>query len=891
MTPFVLLVSLLPSPTAPSESFEFWPGARYDPAVPSFEKVFAHAPGEAILSHAEILAFVEALAAAKPDQIRVFEYARSWEGRKLVYAVIGSKPNMARLDEIRANRKRLAEPRRTREDEARALIESEPAITWLAYGVHGNEISSPDAGLLTAYHLLAAVDDPMVNQILAETLVVIVPTQNPDGRDRFVHQFDVAYGIEPAAHPLAAEHDEPWPGGRTNHYYFDLNRDWLTLTQPETRGHVAAYLEWFPQIFVDLHEMGGNSTYYFAPEAVPYNPHITAAQRESLELFGRNNAKWFDRYGFLYFTREVYDAFYPGYGASWPLFHGSIATTYEQASARGLVFRRSDGTDLLFRDGVRHHFVASLSTAETVARERRRLLESFWQHRKSAVEEGRTEKVKAYVLANEGDRTAVRKAAGILGEHGIEVSRSPVALRGCGGREAPAGSYVIDLAQPAKRLIRTLLDPDVPLEAEFLQEQERRRRRKLPDEIYDVTGWSIPQIFNVEALACDAVPSGGFEPAGSERIEPGRVEGANEASEGRAQLSYLVPWGTQAAGRLLAAALREDLRVLSSDREIHQGGTVYPTGTLVFMVAHNREDLHETLERLARETGARVVATESGWVDAGVNFGSRNVQHVRKPRVAIAWDEPTSTSSAGATRFVLERQYGYPVTPIRARRLAGADLRAFDVLLLPEGDYGPILGEDGKAKLQAWVREGGTLIGIGEAVYYLTSSGLLDSKRENQPAAEKDSTEKKDEPPALILTTEEDYLKAIEPPEERPDSVAGVVVRAKLDPEHWLNAGMGKTVHAVVNGRSIFTPLTLDKGQNPAILEEASKLVASGYLWEENRKQLAFKPLTMVQSHGLGLVVAFAFDPNFRAYMEGLNVMFLNAVFRGPARARPAVLQ
>ncbi len=602
----------------------------------------------------------------------------------------------------------------------------------------------------------------------------------------------------------------------------------------------------------------------------------------ALEIFGRNNAKWFDRYGFLYFTREVYDAFYPGYGASWPLFHGSIATTYEQASARGLVFRRSDGTDLRFRDGVRHHFVASLSTAEVVARERRRLLEGFWQYRKSAVEEGRTEKVKAYVLANEGDRTAVRRAAGILVEHGIEVSRAASAIRGCGDRDAPDGGFVIDLAQPAKRLIRTLLDPDTPLEAGFLEEQERRRRKKLPDEIYDVTGWSIPQIFNIEALPCESLPTGDRESVTADRFEPGTVEG-------RAQLSYLVPWGTQASARLLAAALRENLRVLTADREIRQGGAVYPTGTLIFMVAHNPDGLHETLERLARETGARVVATDSGWVDAGVNFGSRNVQDVRKPRVAIAWDQPTATGSAGATRFVLERQYGYPVTPIRSRRIAEADLRAFDVLILPEGDYASTFGDDGKAHLQSWVREGGTLIGIGEAVSYLASSGLLDSKRENQPAPEKASEEKEDKPPAMIFTTEEDYLKAIEPPEERPDAVAGVVVRARLDPEHWLNAGMGKTVHAVVNGRSIFTPLTLDKGQNPAILEEASKLLASGYLWEENRNQLAFKPLTMVQEHGLGLVVAFTFDPNFRAYMEGLNVMFLNAVFRGPARARPPV--
>ena len=448
------LISTLVLVGSASAQEAFWPGVSYDASVPTMEQVLGHAPGDRIVSHAEMLEYLEALTEARPAQIQVQEYARTWEGRELVYAVIGSPANMGRLDELRANIQKLADPRTTTEAEAAAIIENQPAVTWLAYGVHGNEISSPDAGLLTAYHLLAAQGDEVVETILRETLVVIVPTQNADGRDRFVNHFRVAEGIAPSAHPAAAEHDEPWPGGRTNHYYFDLNRDWLALTQPETQGHVRALLEWFPQIFIDLHEMGGNSTYYFTPEAIPYNPHITSGQRETLDVYGRNNAKWFDRYGFLYFTREIYDAFYPGYGASWPLFHGTLAATYEQASARGLVFRRNDGTDLHFRDGVRHHFVASIATAETTARNRVRFLNGFWTYRQSAIEEGRSESVKAYAIRNEGDTAAVRKLAGILAEHGVEVSRATAAFTGCGsGSDFPAGSLIVELAQPAKRLI------------------------------------------------------------------------------------------------------------------------------------------------------------------------------------------------------------------------------------------------------------------------------------------------------------------------------------------------------------------------------------------------------------------------------------------------------
>ena len=495
----LLSLALAGSVFAQKKTIDMWPGAQYDPAVPTIKKVLGYEPGERIAPHAHLMKYFEALAAAQPNRVKLIEYTKSWEGRKLIIAVVGNEANIKRLPEIQAGMKKLADPRKTSDADAQKLIGSLPALVMLAYNVHGNEISGSDAAMETAYHLLAAKGDKIVDSILANTLVMIDPTQNPDGRDRFVHNFEVAEGLEPIANPLAAEHAEPWPGGRTNHYMFDMNRDWFAMTQPETRGRIKTLLDWYPQVFVDLHEMGGDSTYYFAPEAVPYNPHITKSQKESLFLFGRNNAKWFDQFGFRYFTREVFDAFYPGYGASWPIYYGGIAMTYENASARGLLWTKSDETTFSFAESVQKHFVASISTAEATANNRKLLLENFWNYRKTAIEEGKAEANKEYVLLRKGDVTAADRLANLLAEQGIEVRKSRDSFA-VNGTTAPGGSYIISAAQPMKRMLRTLLDPDVKMEEDFLKEQERRRKKKQRDEIYDVTGWSLPLQYNVTQL-------------------------------------------------------------------------------------------------------------------------------------------------------------------------------------------------------------------------------------------------------------------------------------------------------------------------------------------------------------------------------------------------------
>lgn len=875
------------------DEIEFWPNANYDPAIPTFNDVLGYSPGERITWHADAVRYFEALAAAAPERVDLHRYAESWEGRELIYVVVSSAANMARINDVKAGMQRLADPRVTTRAEAATIIANQPAVTWLSYGVHGNEISSTDASMLTAYHLLASRGDARVADIMRDTVVVIDPMQNPDGRDRFIHHFEIAEGLVPDADRISAEHDEPWPGGRTNHYLFDLNRDWFILTQPETRGRVAILQEWYPVAFVDAHEMGSDGTYYFAPEAIPYNPHLADDQRASLQLFGRTNAGWFDRFGIDYFTREVYDAFYPGYGASWPSYFGSIAMTYEQASTRGLVFRQYDGNEVSYAYTVRNHFLTSMGTAETVQANRQKFLNDFYDYRVSAIDEGASESIRSYIIPTQADQPAANKLAGLLVQQGVDVGRATEAFNVCGASYA-AGSYIINTSQPAKRLIRTLMDPDVPLEADFLAEQERRRAKNMGDQIYDVTAWSMPLMMNVRADSCNRAVNARVVATGPEIIQPGVVSG------GSGSVAYLVPWGTAAATRLLANALTDGLKVKSSNLAFTHMGTRYPSGTLIVDVADNDSGLAAAMAELASTTGANVVAVDDSWVTDGPNFGSGNVVRFSRPKVAIAWDTPTSSNVAGNTRFVVERQFDYPVTAIRTSRMASSDLSQYHVIVLPEAGgsgYAAVLGEQGTENLKDWVAKGGVLIGIGTANRYLADPdvGLLSIRREDavvetdeeKGGGKGDGDEESSTVPGTYITTAAEYQALVTPDKGRLDSVAGVLVRADVDPDHWLGAGVLSPLNVLIRGSDVYTPIAIDKGVNVARFRPADDLVASGYIWEENRRQLAYKPFVVAEGNGRGFVIGFTQDPNVRAYLDGLNVIFMNAIFRGSAVARP----
>ena len=886
--------------TSSAKKFDFYPSASYNPQIPTLEQVVDHSWGEKITSHGEMERYIKALAEASKN-VELMEYGETWEGRKLYYLIVASEENLARLDQIKSGMQKLADPRKIGSDEADDLIENLPSIVWLAYGVHGNEISSTDAGLLTAYHLVAAKNDSVAKIVLENTVVIIDPLENPDGRDRFVNYFRQTRGRWPDADQKAAEHNEDWPGGRTNHYLFDMNRDWFAITQPETRGRVQAYLEWYPQVFVDLHEMGSNSTYYFAPPAAPLNPEMPPSQIKWLENFGRNNAKWFDRLKFDYFTSEIFDSFYPGYGEGWPMFHGSIGMTYEQASTRGLVVKRSDETTMHYRDAVQHHFIASLATAETAATQRLALLRYFYDYRKSAIQEGSQEPVKEYIIPPGRDPNRADHLASLLVSQGIEVKRSESSFTNSkvrdyyGGqvqsKRFPAGTYLISLAQPEKRLAKTLLAKHTSLDDSFIKEQLRRHKKRLGDQIYDVTAWSLPLIFDTEAYMAESPSSGRFTVLTESVKTPGTIQG------GKAQLAYLIPWGTNSAAKALANLLRQEVRVFSTDKSMTLNGKKFPRGSLIVKVKNNPVDLHPRLEKIAAETGVEIVATNTSWVDEGANFGSRNVNFLKKPKVALAYNLPTQPYSIGLTRYLIEQKYGYPVTIMNTSQLGRFDLSKHNVLILPnagrffDGGYSQVLGESGAKKIKAWVQNGGTLITFGDATRWLTDEkvGLLATSREfkggKPEKKEKDKEAKSDKTKksAPDLSEPFDVEKAIQPSEELPGSTPGAIMRVALDSEHWLAFGYDGDANVMVSSRNIFTPIKLDKGRNVGLYMPEDKVVVSGFTWEDARKQIANKAYLMHQQHGRGHVVAFAEDPNYRAFMDGLNLLFMNAIFFGPA--------
>jgi hypothetical protein len=871
----------------------YYPGANYDPAIPSPQSVLGYAIGEAISPHAKVMAYFDALAAAAPTRVKLFDYGRSWQGKRLIYAAIGAPDKIANLEGIQADAQRLADPRRLSAGEADAIIARHPAVVWLAYSVHGDEISPAESSMQLAYHLLAARGDPRIPSIAANTLVIMVPTQNPDGRDRFISGNTNAMGMAPDSDPMAAERDQQWPGGRINHANFDLNRDWFALTQPETRGHTAAMLKFYPAIVVDAHEMGSEQTFFFPPEANPINPTMPAEQRALRSVIGQNTARLFDQAGINYFTRENYDAFYPGYGDGWPSTQGAVSMTFEQGSSRGLAVRRNNGTTLTYADAIKAHFTATLSTVEVAARDRARFVRAFYDFRRTAIAEGRSEAVKAYVIPAQNDQASADKLAAILTRNGIEVGRARASFSACGKTYA-TGSYVVSAAQPTKRLIRNLLEREIPLEPAFIAEQERRRRAGLEDEIYDVTAWSLPLLYNVNIDTCATDPAVASDAVGPALIRPTGV------TRPEATVVFVVPSGNVSTTRFMATALRAGINLRAMEEAFTLEGRAFPAGSLVVLRSENSPTLNTALADAARTTGANIIGFDTSWVTEGPSLGSEKAVRLRNPRIAIAWDTPVDRYSAGATRYILERKFGVPITPIRTRRLASAALGAFDVIIIPdaEGDYAATLGEGGARNLKTFARNGGVVIGLGGGTAWMAdpSVDLTSLRRENATVSEADAKARLPAPKpkegestidGVNLPDAFGYANAINERSRDPIPLDGAIVRAQTTGSHWLTAGIAPSLTMMLIGSDIYRPLTRDQGDNVVTFAGPRDVAVSGIVWQQNREQLAFKPVTAVQRVGRGYVVAFTTDPTYRGQSDGMDALLMNAIYNAAARARP----
>ncbi|MEK7660684.1 MAG: M14 family metallopeptidase [Pseudomonadota bacterium] len=860
-----------------------WPNADYDPAIPTPRSVLGYDIGERITPPSEIIRYFEALQTALPERVKIFDYGRTWQNRRLIYVAIGAPEQIRNLDAIKANSLALADPRRTTPAQSDAIIAAQPTIIWLANSVHGDEISPADSSMMVAYHLLASRGDNRMANIRQNSLTIIVPSQNPDGRARVLANNEQAIGLEADADELAAERDQPWPGGRMNHYNFDLNRDWISLTQPETQGHVAAYLQWYPTILVDAHEMSRDETFFFPPEADPINPFHTAGQRALRASIGRNNARWFDNFGFNYFTREIFDGFYPGYGDGWPTAHGTIALTYEQGSSRGLRSRGRDGNVLTYRDTVHHHFVAAMSTIEVGARDRQQFLRSFYEFRRTAISEGQS--AGNYFIPTQSDQASADKMAQLMVRQGIDVKVANGSFNACGNNYG-AGSYIVSGAQPSSRLIRNLLDRNVALDRDFIARQQDRRNRGLEDEIYDVTAWSLPLMFNVVVANCNANPQVATNPVTPQSGLSGNVLNPD------AKVGYVVASGSAAYIRFEALALRNGLKMRALEESFTLEGKAYPAGSIVLLNSENSDGLGGKVALLANQSGANIVGFDDSWVTNGPSLGSPKAVKLRLPRIAIAWDAPTDPYSAGNTRFVIERNIGFNVTPIRTRNLRSASMARFDVLILPDTNAGylTMLGEDGISNLKAYVQNGGTIIALGGATRFLAAPNveLLATRRETAtPSGEARSRETSATVAGTSISDKSEYENTIKEDAADPISVDGAIVRVETSEPHWLTQGLPANLYVMYQGSDIFRPLNRANGANPLLFSSKPNLVASGVVWEANQEQMALKPYAMVQPRGRGFVIGINSDLTYRAHSDGLNALLLNAIVQSTARANP----
>ncbi len=859
---------LLPSAATGQHALAAAPGGTYDPAVPTPASVLGYELGERFTPHHMIARYLEAVATASP-RVRLDTVGHSFEGREVFLAVVTSEANQARIEGIRAAARRLADPRGVSRDELNRAIASTPAIVWLGYSIHGNEASGVEAGLATLYQL-AAGTDAETRMMLDSAVVLIDPVQNPDGHERHVQDVMRDLGaLGPDPYPRAMVHGAAWPGARTSHYLFDLNRDWFLHSHPETVARTSAYLEWAPHVAVDLHEMGSSSTYFFAPPMEPYNPNVPPSIPEWWDIFAIGNAEAMAERGWGFFTAESFDEFYPGYGISWPVLTGAIGMTYEQGSSGGGAMRRDDGTVLTLREAAAHHYTTSIATVHTAAARRTDRVRDYAEFRRSAIADREGAALRTVVLEPDAQGRS-RELVDLLLSNRIEVGRleraTEITATAYGETDRrrvrlPAGVWVIDLAQPQGRLAKAILEPDAALPAAFIEEELAARREGRSDRFYDITAWSLPLTFRVDAwwtgARIDGVAPVPAASAASEAVAAPRPE--------RARYAYVFEPGSQASYRMLGALLADSVRVRHAPAAFRVGGADFPRGAFVVLVHRNRDraagagpDIHQLVGDRAAATGARVTAVHTALVESGPDLGSNSVRAIPAARVALVGGPGISSYSFGAAWYAFDQRLRFPVTRVELTDL-GRALPDFDVVVLPSAWSlaASVTGADIEA-LESWVREGGTLVTLDATTAWLASN-----------------------PDFARLGTRTDTLRddgrAVQA------SVPGAIVRATADTLSPILAGVDATdIPVMLSGSTVFeAPDDVRPGEVVLRLADAERVRLAGYLWPGVAERVAGAPVVWTERIGSGRIVAFANDPNFRMLWHGMLPLFANAVFLG----------
>ena len=885
----VLFVSPLAAQIAapPQAPWPLWfPGKNYRSGLPLPNA------GKAYTHHAELVAYASALAAAAPDRVKLLTLNITEEGRSQPFLIISSPANIANLDQLRANNAKLADPRNCPSEEAERIVQTNPTFVWLGYSIHGAEPSGSEASLAVAYHFAAALDADVLKQ-LDRVVLLLDLTQNPDGRERAIQSMsEVLQGSNPSD-PQDAQNTSRWPGGRFNHRLFDLNRDWAWQTQGESRAKAAAYLQWNPQVLADHHEMSAESSYYFPPTMQPVHDAIPSAfSGHWQQTFGKGIARAFDAHEFTFFSKDVFDLFYPSYGDSWPSLHGAVGMTFEMAGQVGLAYRRRDGETLTLEKRVQRHFTASLATVQTASDNRAALLTDFYKVRRERTSLG--EHAGAYIIAEGPDPGRSGAMVALLRRNGIEVQRLTEALgtanlEPIGVGVLPAmikpGSYLVALDQPLGALAEALLQKEAKMG---------------PKPSYDVTGWSLPLSFNVPTWYAKNRPRVGVEPISEASAEP------SVAAIPEARSAYILPAGFEGRERTLAALLSEGFRGTVATEAFAMANQRYEPGAVVFPLRLNdAAKLSIRIRALAARNHHPVQAVDTALSDSGPDLGSERVSLLTAPKVAVLMDRPVDPTALGAVMHTL-RETGIAFTQVRTERVSSARLHRYTHIILVDDNaagkgWQRILGEGGAAKLKTWASEGGVLLGLQGGAVYASRVGLAEAGfqflakgAEETRLKEKDPKRESPKPDAAEL------IQPWSGREQRnlQETIPGALLRVKVDLGHPLAWGLHTPDAAVLNTSDSILELS-PSGENPIYypgnpkkdsndsknLSEGDPLKVSGLLPKALEPRLRLTSYALREHRGAGAVILFAGDPLFRGMSAFTTRAFLNAIFFGAYRS------
>ena len=804
-------------------------GVTYNNKIPKPQEVLGYIPGEWHASHDQILNYMRALAEASP-RISLENRGRTYEGRPLILLTITSEENHQNLEEIRRQHVALTEPGSEKLNTAEM-----PIVVNQGFSIHGNEASGANAGILAAYHL-AAAEGPEMEELLDNTIILFDPVFNPDGLQRFSYWANTNKSENINPDPQDREYSEVWPGGRTNHYWFDMNRDWLPVQLPESRARIETFHNWYPNILTDHHEMGKNSSFFFQP-GIPSRTHPLTPDlnQELTKEIGTYHAAAFDDIGSLYYTEENYDDFYYGKGSTFPDIQGSIGILFEQGSSRGHA-QETDNGILTFPFTIRNQFTAALSTLEAAQEMRVELLNyqrNFYQNARREAEKG------AYAFGSSKDASSAFHLAEILRRHQVEIYEVEEQFSSNGETFKTGSSYLVPKEQKQNRLLKAMFEKRTTFEDSLF---------------YDISAWSFPLAFNVDFSEDASMKYAGQE---IEKLTKPAI-----STPEKSEYAYLMEWHPYEAPKALNEILNKGLRAKVAMQQFWAGDEKFDYGTIMVPAQNQKmtpDEIFDVIEKVSKSANVEISAINTG-LTGGVNLGSNQFRALEPQKVALLVGDGITPYDAGEMWHLFDQRYDMKITKLDLSDFMRADLSRYTDIILPNS-WGSAVGEKEAEKLKEWVRNGGTIIGYKNAANWLDNNEFMELEFEENEVQAKNVT----------FEQRRDFHGA--------QGIGGAIFEAQLDRSHPVNFGYKDDKLALFRDTTIFIKADSTSYKNPIKYTEEPLL--SGYISEENLELLPGTVPFKHNSMGRGNVILFTDNTNFRAFWYGTNKLLMNAIFFG----------